>query len=83
MTASEAAKAKERINREKQRVKRLDTVVKQIEVLTKKHRRPPTVRELADAVGRNVSNVHKDMHELKAAGRIHWATGQRGTLRVK
>jgi SOS-response transcriptional repressor LexA len=84
MAASqEEAVAKGRIKRQKARQARLDATCAKIVALTKKGKgSPPSVRELSEALGRNISNVHKDLYELRVLGRVDWKVGKARTLRV-
>lgn len=64
------------------RSQRLKQVVKTIRVLTREKKMPPTVRELADALGRSVSPVHKDLWTLRRDGAVTWEDNKPRTLRV-
>lgn len=44
---------------------------------------PPTVREVADAIGHaSTSSTHRTLAQLKAEGLVWWNPGQARTLRV-
>lgn len=56
--------------------------IKTIRALTREHRQPPTVRELAVAMGGAVSTTHKDLVVLREQGLIEWHPGQPRTMKV-
>lgn len=43
---------------------------------------PPTVREIADAIGRSVSTTHKTLERLKEKGFITWEPTRCRTIRL-
>jgi len=61
---------------------RLKLLLSKLRSLTRENRHAPTVRELADAVGRSVSPVHKDLYALRRDGLVEWEDRKPRTLRI-
>jgi SOS-response transcriptional repressor LexA len=57
-------------------------VLKALERLTAQRGYPPTVRELADAVGSSVGTVHVHLGNLRASGHVNWVDGSVRTLTI-
>ncbi len=63
-------------------LRRHQNLIKAIKALTKKEKHPPTVRELGDYTGRNISSVHRDLKILKEQGQVTWEENKPRTLRA-
>lgn len=64
------------------REKRLRSVESSIRRLTKERKVAPTIRELADDLGRSPGPVHKDLCSLQKENRVTWEQGTARTLRL-
>lgn len=62
--------------------RRLNELMRAIRVLRKERQVPPTVRELAEHLGRPSSGVHHDLRTLRKDGRVEWEDRKPRTLRA-
>lgn len=67
---------------EKSRETTKERIVSFIGEYTAEHGYPPTNREIAAGVGRDVSTVNAALWRLRYAGRVTWVEGKTRTLRL-